>query len=63
MMSAAKRKHSESSVVSDKISNPTYLVNLMPVKLPSRFEDTLNVIHIPDRKEILTFYLLNYKGV
>ena len=55
MMSTAKRRHSESSVVSDKISNPTYLVNLMPVELPSRFEDTLNVIHIPDRREILTF--------
>ena len=63
MMSTSKRRHSESSVVSDKISDPTHLVNLMPVKLASRFEDTLNVIHIPDRKEILTFYLLDWKGV
>ena len=63
MMATSKRRHYESSVVADKISNPTYLVNLMPVKLASRFEDSLNVIHIPDRKEILTFYLLNWKGV
>ena len=58
MDSSSDRRHSESSIASNKIFDPTDLVNLMPVKLGSRFEDTLNGIHIRNIKE---YWLFTYR--